>query len=57
MRFLVDNHSFPHRPSKQARILIRNLPVLSGPLEQGSLIVLERRRIRIRTLPILGTGA
>jgi len=47
------HHSFPHRPSEQARILTRNLAQLSTALEQGSLVVLERRRIRIRLLPII----
>jgi predicted nuclease of predicted toxin-antitoxin system len=51
---ILFHHSFPHRPSEQARILIRNLPVLSTALEQGSFVVLENRRIRIRALPIVG---
>jgi len=46
-------HSFPHRPSVQVKILIRNLAQLSAPLEQESLVVLERRRIRIRSLPVI----
>jgi predicted nuclease of predicted toxin-antitoxin system len=50
---ILFHHSFPHRPSEQAKILVRNLAQLSAPLEQGSLIVLERRRIRIRSLPII----
>jgi len=49
---ILFHHSFPHRPGEQADILIRNLPALSAALEQGSLIVLERHRIRIRSLPI-----
>jgi len=51
---ILFHHSFSHRPEEQARILLRNLPDLTAALEQGSLIVLEARRIRIRTLPILG---
>ena len=51
---ILFHHSFPHRPSEQAKILVRNLPQLSAALEQGSLIVLESRRIRIRALPIVG---
>jgi len=47
------HHSFPHRPSVQARILVKNLARLSTALEQGSLVVLENRRIRIRSLPII----
>ena len=48
------HHSFPHRPSEQTKILLENLPELTGPLDEGSLVVLESRRIRIRTLPIIG---
>lgn len=48
------HHSFPHRPSEQARIILHNLPELADALEQGSIVVLEDRRIRIRALPIIG---
>ena len=51
---ILFHHSFPHRPSEQAEILIKNLPALSIALERGSLVVLERHRIRIRSLPING---
>jgi predicted nuclease of predicted toxin-antitoxin system len=51
---LLLHHSFSHRPGEQARLMLRNLPDLTGALEQGSLVVLEGRRIRIRTLPING---
>jgi predicted nuclease of predicted toxin-antitoxin system len=51
---ILFHHSFPHRPSDQTKILLENLPELAAALEQGSLIVLEDRRIRIRMLPILG---
>ena len=48
------HHSFPHRPGEQARIVLASLPQLAPALHQGSLVVLEERRIRIRTLPIIG---
>jgi predicted nuclease of predicted toxin-antitoxin system len=51
---LLFHHSFPHRPSEQIRILLENLPELTDALRQGSLIVLEKQRIRIRKLPIIG---
>lgn len=51
---LLFHHSFPHRPMEQTKILLENLPELTAALEQGSLIVLEDRRIRIRALPIIG---
>ncbi len=50
---ILFHHSFPHRPSEQARILLKNLARLATAMEQGSLIVLESRRIRIRSLPII----
>jgi predicted nuclease of predicted toxin-antitoxin system len=48
------HHSFPHQPGEQTRTLLKNLPELEATLEEGSLVVLENRRIRIRTLPIIG---
>ncbi len=51
---ILFHHSFSHRPSEQAIILVRNLPPLRTALEQGSLVVLESHRIRIRSLPISG---
>ena len=49
---ILFHHSFPHRPTEQTKILLENLPELAATLEEGSLVVLESRRIRIRTLPI-----
>ncbi len=51
---ILFHHSFPHRPSEQTKILLQNLPDLIPALKHGSLVVLEGRRIRIRTLPIVG---
>lgn len=51
---ILFHHSFSHRPGEQAKILLKNLPDLIVALEEGSLVVLEGRRIRIRTLPIVG---
>jgi predicted nuclease of predicted toxin-antitoxin system len=48
------HHSFSHCPAEQGRVLLENLPELSSALDQGSLVVLESRRIRIRSLPIVG---
>jgi predicted nuclease of predicted toxin-antitoxin system len=50
---ILFHHSFPHQPDEQAKILVRNLARLAGALEQGSLVVLESHRIRIRSLPII----
>ncbi|MEW6067357.1 MAG: DUF5615 family PIN-like protein [Nitrospirota bacterium] len=42
------------RPEKQLMILLSNLPAIKESLEQGSVIVFEQTRIRIRQLPIGG---
>ncbi|MBN2316791.1 MAG: DUF5615 family PIN-like protein [Sedimentisphaerales bacterium] len=51
---IIFHHSFPHRPEQQGRLLLDNLAQLSTALDEGSFIVFESKRIRIRTLPIIG---
>jgi predicted nuclease of predicted toxin-antitoxin system len=42
------------RPEKQLQILLKNLPNLQENIESGSIIIIDRDRIRIRSLPING---
>jgi len=51
---ILFHHSFSHRPREHGTILLERLGQLSPALEQGSIVVFEKHRIRIRTLPIGG---
>jgi predicted nuclease of predicted toxin-antitoxin system len=42
------------RPDKQIQFLLNNLLNLEQPLREGSIIILEDMRIRVRSLPIGG---
>lgn len=44
------------RPEQQLTLLLTNLSEIESLLEQGSIIVFERTRIRVRMLPISGAG-
>jgi predicted nuclease of predicted toxin-antitoxin system len=50
---ILFRHGAERDPEQQAAILQLNLPFLAPVLEEGSLVVIEPARIRIRPLPIL----
>lgn len=45
----------PKHPSQQAALLLANLAAVTGDLEQGATVVFEPGRVRVRTLPVLGS--
>jgi len=42
----------PKRPAIQLRLLLGAMPVMEEPLGEGSIIVVEEKRIRVRRLPL-----
>ncbi len=45
----------PRAPRRQVEVLLTNLPNIGPHLEEGSVVVFERARVRIRKLPIGGS--
>lgn len=46
----------PRMPRAQVELLVTNLPTVSEALAAGAVVVFEKARIRIRSLPIAGQG-
>ena len=44
----------PKKPTVQLELLLANLPAIVESIEQGSIVVIEEKRIRVRRLPIGG---
>jgi predicted nuclease of predicted toxin-antitoxin system len=50
--FILFRHGAEHFPDRQLSLLLMNLESIREALDEGSIVVFERNRIRIRSLPI-----
>ncbi len=51
--FILFRGGFIHSPSLQLSLLLANIPNIQKHLERGSIVVIEKDRMRVRPLPIV----
>lgn len=51
---ILFRRSLARDPARQADLLLANLPALAESLDNGSIVVIEDARLRVRALPIDG---
>ena len=42
----------PKRPAVQLQLLLGAMPAIEEPLREGSIVVIEEKRMRVRRLPV-----